>query len=186
MKNFRTIGQLLALLIVPMLGFSQEEKKGVHWMSWGEAVEANAKEPRMIMVDTYTDWCGWCKKMDKSTFMNEIIADYMNEHYYAVKLDVEMKDTVVFNGYTFVNPRPDANRSTHQLAASLLDNKLSYPSFVFLDHTFQRIQILPGYRGPRQFEPIVRYYIEGAPNGITYEDFTAQFESLFPPKEPAN
>lgn len=158
----------------------------VNWMSWEEAVAANEKEPRMIVVDTYTDWCGWCKKMDASTFSNQIIADYMNEHYYAVKMDAEMNDTIVFNGYTFVNPRPNARRSTHQLAASLLDNKLSYPSFVFLSPEFQRIQILPGYKSPKQWEPVIRYFVEGASKGVEYEDYMSSFESLFPKKEQAN
>ncbi len=158
----------------------------INWMSWNEAVAANNDEPRFIFVDTYTDWCGWCKKMDASTFANPVIAEYMNEHYYAVKMDAEMKDTIEFNGYTFVNPQPDRKRSTHQLAASLLDNKLSYPSFIFLNAEFQRIQILPGYKAPKQFEPIMRYFVEGASQGVQYEDYMSNFVSLFPAPEQAN
>ena len=170
--------------LITLSSVAQDHK--VKWMSWDEAVEANQKEPRLIFVDTYTDWCGWCKKMDASTFSNPVIAAYMNEHYYSVKMDAEMKDTINFNGYTFVNPRPEARRSTHQLAASLLDNKLSYPSFIFLNSEFQRLQIIPGYKGPKQFEPIVRYFVEGATQGVQYEDYMSSFESLFPSANQAN
>jgi thioredoxin-related protein len=164
---------LLLLFFLPT-----HAQNGVKWMSWNEAVAANKEEPKLIFVDTYTDWCGWCKKMDATTFSHPVIADYMNEHYYAVKMDAEMKDTINFNGYTFVNPRPDARRSTHQLAASLLDNKLSYPSFIFLNQNFERMQILPGYKTAKQFEPIIRYFVEGASNGVQYEDYMKDFSSL--------
>lgn len=147
-------------------------------MTWDQAVAANKKQPKLIFVDTYTDWCGWCKKMDASTFSNPVIAEIMNKHYYAVKMDAEMKDTIVFNGYTFVNPNPQGKRSTHQLAASLLDNKLSYPSFIFLNQNFERMQILPGYKSPQQFEPIIRYFVEGVPKGVQYEDYMEGFTSM--------
>lgn len=182
MKSFYTF---LFLVFLAATSVAQKPAK-INWMSWDEAVAANSESPRLIFVDTYTDWCGWCKKMDASTFSNPVIADYMNEHYYAVKMDAEMKDTIVFNGYTFVNPQPNRKRSTHQLAASLLDNKLSYPSFVFLNAEFQRIQILPGYKGPKDFEPIIRYFVEGASKGVEYEEYMGSFVSLFSGSEQAN
>lgn len=161
-------------------------QNGVNWMTWDQAVAANNKEPKLIFVDTYTDWCGWCKKMDATTFSHPVIAAYMNKYYYAVKMDAEMKDTIQFNGYTFVNPRPEVKRSTHQLAASLLDNKLSYPSFIFLNSKFERMQILPGYKTAKQFEPIIRYFVEGAQQGILYEDYMESFSSQIPSTETAN
>lgn len=149
-------------------------------MSWDEAVAAAKEQPKLIFVDTYTNWCGWCKTMDKNTFAHPVIAKYMNEHYYNVKMNAEMKDTIVFNGYTFVNPNPDGKRGAHQLAASLLDNKMSYPSFVFLTGAFERIHIQPGYMGPGEFERVIRYFVEGMPKGITHEQFLASFQSLIP------
>ena len=177
---------LSTVFFLSFFTFSLMAQDAIKWMSWNEAVAANSKEPKLIFVDTYTDWCGWCKKMDASTFSNPVIADIMNEHYYAVKMDAEMKDTIEFNGYTFVNPNPNAKRSTHQLAASLLDNQLSYPSFVFLNQNFERIQILPGYKSPKQFEPIIRYFVEGAPNGVQYEDYLKEFNSMLTQNENAN
>lgn len=172
----KLIYTLIASVLISASGFSQS---AINWMSWDEAVAANAKNPKMIFVDTYTDWCGWCKKMDASTFSDPVIAKYMNENYYSIKMDAEMKDTINFNGYQFVNPNPTGKRSTHQLAASLLDNKLSYPSFVILTPTFERMQILPGYKGAKDFEPIIRYFVEGASKGVQYEDYMKDFSSLY-------
>ena len=54
----------------------------------------------------YTSWCGWCKRMDGSTFSDPTIVNYMNAKYYCVKFDAETKDTIVFNGHQFVNSDP--------------------------------------------------------------------------------
>jgi thioredoxin-related protein len=175
---------VLSLSIVQSISFAQD--KQIDWMTWDEAVAASAEEPRLIFVDVYTEWCGWCKRMDASTFAHPVISEYMSKHYYSVKLDAEMKDTVQFNGYTFVNPNPKGKRSPHQLAVSLLDQRMSYPSFVVLTPNFERLQILPGYKGASDFEPIIRYFVEGASQGIPYEEYMASFQTLFPAQAPQN
>ena len=50
----------------------------IQWMDFEEAVAANKKKPKKMFLDMYTDWCGWCKKMDQSTFINPVIVEYMN------------------------------------------------------------------------------------------------------------
>ena len=168
---------LFLIAISLSLSLSSLAQAKVNWMSWEEAVEASKTEPRLVFVDMYTSWCGWCKTMDRNTFANPVIAEVMNDHYYAVKMNAEMKDAIDFNGYQFVNPRPKGKRSAHQLAASLLENKLSYPSFVFLNGKFERLQIVPGYKSPQQFEPIIRYFVEGAPQSVPYEKYMQTFET---------
>ena len=61
----------------------------VNWVSFEEAEALMAKEPRKIMVDVYTKWCGPCKRMNSQTFGNPTLAKYINENYYAVKFDAE-------------------------------------------------------------------------------------------------
>lgn len=120
----------------------------INWMSWDEASEAMSKQKKKIFIDVYTDWCGWCKKMDASTFLDPGVVSYMNNKYYAVKLDAEMKDTIRWNNMDFINPNPSGRRSTHTFAASLLDNRLSYPSFVILDENFSRVHLMAGFKQP--------------------------------------
>lgn len=141
-------------------------------MSWQEAMSQREKFiadnkqalsegkafPKKIFIDVYTGWCGWCKKMDASTFIDPVIVDYMNNNYYAVKMDGEMKDTIVFNNHTFVNPTPAMNRSTHTLPASLLDYKLSYPTYVILDENLSRIAIYPGYKNAEDLLAILLFF----------------------------
>tara|TARA_B110000285_G_scaffold235541_1_gene317942 strand:- start:4915 stop:5574 length:660 start_codon:yes stop_codon:yes gene_type:complete len=127
---------------------STEASGTINWMSWQQMVEAQKVERKKVFMDLYTDWCGWCKKMDASTFVDPTIVNYMNTNYYAVKLDAEQKEDIEFNGYKFINPNPTGKRSTHQLAVSLLDGQLSYPSFVILDENISRQHIIKGFQQP--------------------------------------
>lgn len=147
----------------------------INWHTFQEAIELSKKEKKKIFIDVFTDWCGWCKVMDKGTFTHAVIAKYMNDHYYCVKLNAEMKDTIVFNNYTFVNPSPNGPRSAHQLASSLLNNKLSYPTTVYLDENFNILTQVPGYLKPEQMEPIMKYFGDNIYQGVKWEDFQKTF-----------
>ena len=68
----------------------------IHWMDFESAVAASQKQPKKMFIDVYTDWCGWCKKMDASTFMDDSVAAYINANYYPVKFNAESKDTIRF------------------------------------------------------------------------------------------
>ncbi len=144
MKKFTLLLVFTALLFLPSI--AQEAQPSINWMTWKEAtaqhktdlaaynastLPANQRTPpKKMYIDLYTSWCGWCKKMDASTFKDPVIVNIMNKYYYPVKMDAEMSEPIDFNGHTFVNPNPGKTRSTHQFAASILDYQLSYPSYV--------------------------------------------------------
>lgn len=175
---------LLLLFIFPFLALSQEEKTEkekkqgkevkIKWYSFEEAYNLNKKKPRKIFIDVYTDWCGWCKKMDAETFTNPVIAAYMNKQFYCVKLNAEMKDTLEIDGVKFVNP--GKGRSTHQLANELLKGKMSYPSYVFLNEKSQWLTVIPGYQTPADFEPVIHYFGEDAYLKTPWEEYRANFK----------
>ena len=170
----------------PPASSSVEEEK-IHWHSFQEAIELSKKEKKKVFIDVYTSWCGWCKVMDKNTFTHPVIAKYMNEKFYAVKLDAEMKDTVRFNNYTFVNPTPNVPRSTHQLASSLLNNQMSYPTTVYLDENFNLLTQVPGYRQPGELEPILKFFGENIYKATKWEEFQKTFKgeiTVAPPISP--
>ena len=110
-------------------------------MKFEEAIAANEKHPKMILVDVYTDWCGWCKKMDKDTFTDPKVIAHFQENFYAVKLNAEdTKRKFPFMGRTFTEA---------EMAASMRVN--SYPNFVVIEPGLQNIAQLPGYREPAEF-----------------------------------
>jgi len=144
----------LLLLTGPMI-LAQE----VQWMTWEEATTLATTEenPKKIFVDVYTDWCGWCKKMDKDTFQNAEVAAYMSENFYMVKLDGEGKEPITYKGKTFKFV-PSGKKGYHQLALALLQGRLSYPTVVFLDENLNMLSPVPGYQKPKPFLNIARYF----------------------------
>ncbi|CAN5914983.1 hypothetical protein BH24BAC1_BH24BAC1_32880 [soil metagenome] len=143
----------------------------IQWLSFEEAVEKNKKEPRKIFIDVYTDWCGWCKKMDKDTFSQPEIARYVNKHFYAVKLDAEGKKPITFNGHTY---NYNSEYRSHELAVALLQGKMSYPTTVYLDEKFHLLSPVPGYLTVDVFSKIIRYYGEDHYKKTPWDKFEAQ------------
>jgi thioredoxin-related protein len=176
---------LIAFLIIITYNpaASQNKSKGksdlkgdkIKWYSFEEAYQLNKKKQKKIFIDVYTDWCGWCKKMDAETFTNPVIIDYMSKHFYCVKLDAERKDTVIIDGVTFVNPSPSSKRATHQLAVELLKGKMSYPSYVFLNEKGQWMTVVAGYQQAKDFEYILNYFGEDIYLKTPWEEFKPAF-----------
>jgi len=157
-------------------GFSSQAQE-IEWLSFEEAVEKSKKEPRKLLIDIYTDWCGWCKKMDRDAYANEVIAEYINENYYAVKFDAEQREDIEFDGHTFKFVA-QGKRGVHELAAALTNNKLSYPTTVFMDEKFQIIQPIPGYMNAKSLEPIITYIGEGLyKEKVAWQEYQKNFKS---------
>ncbi|MDT0608243.1 thioredoxin family protein [Croceitalea rosinachiae] len=153
MKKF-----LLNLVLLFTISITAQE---VQWVSWEEAVTLSKTEtnPKKIFVDVYTDWCGWCKKMDKDTFQNPIVAAYMAENFYMVKMDAEGKEPIEYDGKTFKFV-PQGRRGYHELAAALLQGKMSYPTVIFLDEELKMLSPVPGYQKVKPFLQIAKYFGE--------------------------
>jgi len=154
----------------------------IEWLSWEEVQEKSKFEKRKIFVDIYTDWCGWCKKMDQSTFSDEAVVEYINKHYYAVKFNAEYRNDITWNGKVYQYTRY-GNRGYHQLATSLLHNKLSFPSLAFLDENHNLIQAIPGFQDQRYFLMISTYFAENAHKKTPWNRFVEEFEKTCKPNQ---
>jgi len=150
---------------------SKEQKSIIEWHSFAEAYKLNKKKPKKMFVDVYTDWCGWCKKMDKETFQDPETAKYMQKHFYCVKLDAETKDTIVIDSVKFVNKNPKGRGGNNQLAVELLRGKMSYPSYVFINEQNQVLTVVPGYMDVKNFTPVLHYFGEDAYKDIKWDEY---------------
>lgn len=140
----------------------------VKWISIEQAVERLKKEPRKVVIDVYTDWCGWCKKMDKETFTDPRVVRLINKHYYAVKLDAEGKDPITLNGHTYTfKPEYRAN----ELAVALLQGQMSFPTTVYLDEKMNMLAPVPGYLDANNFSRILRYFGENHHKNMNFQEF---------------
>jgi len=166
---------LIALLFVLLGLYSFAQDDQINWVSFEEAVELNKKNPKKILIDIYTDWCGWCKRMDKDTYEKAEIIKIINEKYYAVKFNAEQREPIEFDGHTFKFV-PSGRRGVHELAAGLTQNKLSYPTTVFMDEKMRIIQPLAGYMNAAKFLPILKFIGEDHFKNTSWEDYQKIYE----------
>lgn len=144
----------------------------INWLTIDEVQVEMNKKPKKVFIDVYTNWCGWCKVMDKKTFSNPDVIKYMNQNFYAVKFNAETQDSIRFMGkmWGFV-PQYRANT----LAAELLRGKMSYPTSVILEENFQNPQPIPGYLDVPTIEKVLKYLGENIYKTQKFEDFDKSF-----------
>ena len=177
--------------VKPGLERGVAEKGKINWIGIDE-LEAKMKEkPRKVLVDLYTDWCGWCKRMDKATFQHPQIADYVNKNFYAVKFNAETKQPIKYKNkeYAYVQ-KSNSRRGTNMLTFELTQLKrASYPTISFLDESLETIKAFPGYRDPNKFDGLVHFINENHYKNKNLAQFTQTYKSSIPPtpkKNPRN
>lgn len=157
----------------------------INWVSLDQALELQKKEPKKIMMDAYTNWCGPCKMLDKNTFHNPDVVAYVNKNYYAVKFNAEGNETVNYNGKNYSNPNYDptlANRrnSPHELSRYLRIS--AYPTIVFMDESGNVIAPIVGYQKPTQLELYLKLFKTDDYKSITTQDQFTDYYNKFKPE----
>lgn len=150
----------------------------IAWMSLAEVTKQVEKHPKKVFIDVYTDWCGYCKKMEKTTFQDPRIIAYINKHYYAIKLDAEMKEAISFKGKDYKYVVQGSNRY-HQLAATFLKGRLAYPSIVVLDEQLEVIQPIPGYKDAKTLDMIISYFAKNEHKKTPWNKYQKNYKSPF-------
>lgn len=164
-------------LMVILFGFSpaEPEASSVKWLTLEEAVELSEKDGKKIFIDLYTDWCGWCKKMDRQTFNNPKVANMLNEHFHPVKFNAEQKGEVTLKGRTYKFVSNVGRRGVHEVALRLTNGRPAYPYFAIVDAKLAKLTSIPGYKPAREFFPILGYFAEDAYKTEGWQDFQKQF-----------
>jgi thioredoxin-related protein len=174
---------LFTFLIAAYSFVAYAQTAEVNWMSMDEMTKAQAKQPRKVLIDVYTTWCGPCKMMDANTFKNGDVAKYINENYYAVKFNAESPDPVSFKGTTYTNPNYDPNargrNGVHEFSRALRVS--AYPTIVYLDEELNMIAPIKGYQTPPQIELYLKFFSTDAYKDVqTAEEWDA-YQSAFTP-----
>jgi thioredoxin-related protein len=169
----------LILLSAWVLVFSCAQKpvpghESLKWLQLDEAVNNRKILNKPLLIDLYTDWCGWCKVMDKKTYTNAKVIEYISEHFYPVKINAESKEAFHWNGtvYNF-----NTAYKSNDFAIYLTKGRLAFPTTVIIPSDGSEPQAIPGYLEPKDLELIVKYFGEGAYGKMPFQDFQKQFSA---------
>jgi len=175
MKSMMVFVSAMMIAIAAVFAGNGQDKAAeeIKWYTIEEADSLQQIEKRKVYIDIYTDWCGWCKVMDKKTFTDPEVIDLLNTEFYAVKLDGEAKHDITFRDKTYQYVQ-SGRGGYHELAAALLNGKMSYPTSVLLDENMNMIQPLPGYMPPEKLTPILEFIGKEHYKNTTWEEFTAK------------
>lgn len=173
----KKISVLLLLGLAIIIGFSFVPKKSenldaesvskegeIQWLTPEEAELKTKTVPKKIIMDVYTDWCGYCKLMDKNTFANKAVAAYINENFYPVKFNAESREEVTFAGHHFKN-----SGRTHEFATALQVS--GYPSVLFFDENLKLVVMSPGYLDAKDMMKHLKYMAENHYKKTDYETY---------------
>ncbi len=131
------------------------------WRNWDTGLrEANATR-RPVLVDVYTDWCTWCKRMDRDVYSRNDVRDYLSRRFVPVRLDAEAQDDANYEGKTYTQ---------RSLAARFRVN--GYPTTIFLNSGGEHLVNVPGYVPADRFLMVLRYIGDGhMDRGVSWEDY---------------
>lgn len=156
-----------------VLQHSPDTTVRLNWLTLDEAAAQLSKQKKPILVDLYTDWCGWCKVMDKNTYTNEQVIQYIQQNFYPVKLNAETRDTLRWRGKTFAyNPAYKVN----EYAVLITQGKLSFPSTIILPADGSQPQAIPGYLRVNDMELVLKYFGEGHFGKAPFNEYQAAFK----------
>ncbi len=171
---------ILAVLILGTVQIAAAQEE-INWVDMNEVEALMEKEPRKVLVDVYTSWCGPCKMMNNTTFSDPQVVKYINEHYYAIKFNAEGPDPITFKGQEYRNDNYDPSRargrnSTHDLTKAIapVNGRIAYPTIVYLNEEFQILSPVQGFQKPEQIMPILSFFGEDAYQEMEWQEYIEQ------------
>ena len=167
---------VLSVCLISISSADQPIVSGDHinWMNLQEAADKWQTVKKPILIDLYTSWCGWCKVMDKKTYSNKQVTQYVEDKFYPVRLDAESKEAIEWKGKLYhFNPGYRSN----EFAVYLTQGRLEFPTTVIIPSDDGEPQAIPGYLEPKDFELIAKYFGEGHFGHTSFAEFQRNFKS---------
>lgn len=170
-----TIARLTAALILSaamcFAGDARAQKAKIDWINISAADSGNAGKP--VLIDLYTDWCGWCKVMDRKTYTNKALAAYVSEKFYAVKVDAESRSAIKWKGKTFLF---SSTYKANEFAVFLTNGRLAFPTTVIIPADGSEPQAVAGYMKPNEMELFLKYFGDQAYKTMSFDAFQKQLK----------
>jgi thioredoxin-related protein len=169
LRNALALALLLLIAAVP--GRAHAQARQIQWLDWDAGMELARRSGRPVLVDVYTDWCGWCKRMDRDVYAKPEVREYLSSRFVTIKLDAEAPDPARYE---------DRNYTSITLAERF--KVTSYPTTIFLKSNGQHTINVPGYVPAERFLMVLRYIGEGhLDRGVDWDTFNRKQMNPRPP-----
>lgn len=142
MKKLLYIGFSL-ILVFTTQSFEMAQEATLKWEDWNTGYKKGIDENKIILVDAYTEWCGWCKKMDKDTYSDPDVIKKINKNFIAIKFNPELEKTY------FIDSTSYTGRELHAMLSK--EYRTGYPTTYFILPQNNKLFINPGYEDPARF-----------------------------------
>lgn len=133
------------------------------WNGFNDGLKRAKKEGKKILVDVYTDWCGWCKKMDRDVYANSKIVDYLGNRYIVIKLNAESKDTITYR-----------EKKLTKIELTQAFGITGYPATIFMKPDGEPITKIPGYMAADKFIDVITFIGEDYYLSQKWEDYSTR------------
>jgi thioredoxin-related protein len=128
--------------------------------SMEEAQILAASDGKKILVDVYTVWCGYCRKMAAETYPNAAVKQKVDEYFHLVRLDAEGSKDITFNGEVM---------KESELAAIL--GVASFPTTIFIQPDGEPLGMQPGFMEASMFGNLLGFVGSDAFRTRSFEDY---------------
>lgn len=174
------ISALLITLALGLPGVAESQKAAptrgadVQWTNLELAVAKAADQNKAILVDVYTDWCGWCKKMDKEVFADPAVSEVLAKSFATAKVNGESRESFTFKG-----------QKTDGVGIARAFGVRGYPALIFLDAKGEMLTMIPGFMDAQKFLPVVLFIGNKEYEKMEWEAYLASYNaSKGPAKTP--
>jgi thioredoxin-related protein len=138
---------LIALVFATTIMTLNALPKELQWITIVDALDNAPKANKKIVLDVYTDWCGWCKRMDRDVYSNDEIQSYIENHYVTSKMNPEKQGTLTYQGKEY---------TLGEFSRAL--GIRGFPSTVFFDEKGEVLTMISGYQSKEDFMKILTYF----------------------------
>lgn len=159
-KSWITESKYILLLGLLLGCFNIGVAQPVNWTSLEKAQKQASQNNKKVMVFAEADWCQYCKRMHKEVFPKKSVQDSLSKYFYPVKLDVDSKQKIRFNGQEFT-----------QRSLSRKFRVSGTPTTIFLDSKGKILGTQPGFLRPEIFDKLLAYVGGERFNSLSFKEY---------------